>query len=376
MIHKITTNQAFNIKELLFIVLYWITMVRIVVAFQYFELNSTDTSAYGSNAFEVLQQNMFAATFAGLAIGLLTGLSELYFFQNYFRNKSFLKLIASKLFVYSVSLFIITFFTLLFYYSITRDMDFLDSLSNTLGMFTSNGYYHLFVTGLLLSLGINFVLLMKGKIGHSVFLPIVFGKYHNPKEEDRIFLFIDLISSTKMAEQLGHKKYSQLLQDCFLDLSELVIRHHGAIYQFVGDEAVITWKTKKKIYYQNSVVLFFEFRKQLIQRSAYYQNKYGTVPVFKGSVNAGKVMVAEVGGGVKSEIAYHGDVLNTASRMMELCKLYNKDLILSEVVVKQISKTLIGFTLQFQGELQLRGKDKILKVFSGEEKNWQNALNT
>jgi adenylate cyclase len=39
------------------------------------------------------------------------------------------------------------------------------------------------------------------------------------------------------------------------------------------------------------------------------------VPEFKGALHGGNVVVSEVGK-YKSEIAYHGDVLNTTSRML------------------------------------------------------------
>jgi len=44
---------------------------------------------------------------------------------------------------------------------------------------------------------------------------------------------MDLKSSTYYAEQLGHFKYSRLIQDCFNDLSASVLKNKAQIYQFV-----------------------------------------------------------------------------------------------------------------------------------------------
>lgn len=317
-----------------------------------------------SKAYNMLRDSVIAATGAGFLIGLFTGLSELYFFPKFFRNRSFFKLIIVKLIVYAVSILVIAVFTMYLYQIITYHKDFLDTVSATIEMFIYISFYRLFLMGLLLSIGINFMIVMKNKMGYKIFLPIVLGRYHKPKEEDRIFLFVDMISSTRTAEQLGHIKYSNLIQDCFRDLSAQVIRYNGAIYQFVGDEAVISWQTKWKNSYFDSVFLFFSFQEVLIKKASFYQKKYGLIPEFKGSINAGKVMVAEVGEKVKSEIAFHGDVLNTASRMLELCTLYNKDLVVSETIVDNINVHNTEFEIEYKSNIQLRGKNKSKKVFS------------
>ena len=204
---------------------------------------------------------------------------------------------------------------------------------------------------------------MKNNIGHRIFIPILFGRYHIPKEQERIFTFIDLKSSTKMAEKLGHVLYSNLIQDCFRDLSELVIKYNGSIYQFVGDEAVITWRTKKKNNFTHSIQLFLEFRKKLEEKRSYYFVRYDTLPVFKAATHCGSVMVAEVGGTIKSEIAYHGDVLNTTSRMMELCNLYNSDHIVSDDIMKFVDHVVCETEFEYTGDIDLRGKDRSTRVF-------------
>jgi adenylate cyclase len=82
------------------------------------------------------------------------------------------------------------------------------------------------------------------------------------------------------------------------------------IYPYVGDEAVLTWPSDISFEDNNCLKAFFEFESELANKRAYYQGHYGVVPVFKGGLNTGRVMVAEVGV-VKRDIAYHSDVLNT-----------------------------------------------------------------
>lgn len=373
---KPSPELIFKLKQLLLIVLYWVTMVRFIVFLEYYGLDETLGSFSNAGFFTLLQQNMVAATLSGLAIGLSTGLIELFVFQRVFRNKSFFQVLSAKLLVYFICIFLIAIFTAFVYQIYVEDQDSLAAIYSIWGMLNTNGFYHLLIIGLLLSTGINFLLIMQNNVGVGSFFPILLGRYHRPREENRIFLFIDLKSSTRMAEKLGHVEYSQMIQSCYSDLSELVIRYRGIIYQFVGDEAVITWKTNKQENYANSIRLFFAFLQLLEDNSKIYQERFGVLPRFKGAINAGHVMVAEVGGSIKSEIAYHGDVLNTASRMMELCKFYRKDLIISETVNQHILPGACDVEIKLQGEIKLRGKDTKLNVFGVSSFDHQQSIAT
>ena len=119
-------------------------------------------------------------------------------------------------------------------------------------------------------------------------------------------MFLDLRSSTTIAEKLGHEKYSRLMQDCFNDLG-VVIENDAEIYQYVGDEAVLTWSMEGGLKDQNCIRAFFTFKERLERKSEYYQSTYGVQPEFKAGVNGGSVIVTEVGK-YKKEIAYYGDV--------------------------------------------------------------------
>ena len=62
-------------------------------------------------------------------------------------------------------------------------------------------------------------------------------------------------------------------------------------------------------------------------RKALYEKKFGVVPIFRGEIDVGAVTATEVGD-IKREIAYHGDPLNTASRLLELSKDYGHMLVI------------------------------------------------
>ena len=188
------------------------------------------------------------------------------------------------------------------------------------------------------------------------------GKYNVPKEEERIFLFLDLRSSTSLAEQLGHVKFSCLLQDCFFDLSDVVITHRVDIYQYVGDEAVLSWHKDVGIQDNRCIKVYYDFLDVLNSKSDYYIETYGVVPFFKAGLHVGKVIVAEVGV-VKKEIAYHGDVLNTTARIQGQCNRLEQGLLASEHIINLLHDKS-DFKHEFLGEHSLRGKQGNINLYS------------
>ena len=201
---------------------------------------------------------------------------------------------------------------------------------------------------------LNFIIQADKTFGHSNLLNFVTGKYHSPIIEDRVFLFIDLKDSTTYAEELGNIKYSMLIKDCFDDLNVLVKRHKAEIYQYVGDEVVITWPTNKTIERPYCVELFFAFRDLLEKRGDHYKNKYGFVPEFKAGVNGGKVTATEIGD-IKRDIAYHGDVLNTASRIQDACNKHHQIYMIESNLFSKLSG-LDKFEASLIENISLKGK--------------------
>ena len=209
---------------------------------------------------------------------------------------------------------------------------------------------------------LNFILQTIKKFGHNNIVHFLIGKYQNPVLEDRIFLFMDLKSSTSYAERLGNVKYSQLIQDCFDDINQLVEKFKAEIYQYVGDEVILTWKTNQVLPSRVYIEVFYSYQEWLAKRAPYYLDKYGLLPEFKAGLHGGTVTAAEIGN-IKREIAYHGDVLNTASRLQSICNQYHERLLISGDLLNRIGD-LNGYISRALGAVQLKGKQSKIEVFA------------
>jgi len=225
-------------------------------------------------------------------------------------------------------------------------------------------YYYLIMLIYTLAMAtiISFINQMNKKFGPGVLLPMLLGKYRKPREEERIFMFMDLKSSTQHAEKLGHLKYSALIRDSFMDINQVLSRNNAEIYQYVGDEIVVSWPVNEGLNGLACVEFFFSCQNQFDSRHSYYQENYGLVPQFKAGLHLGMVTAVEIGE-IKRDIAYHGDTLNTAARIQSVCNKYDKLFLVSEDV-NDIAELDKNYSIASLGKINLRGKDKPIGVFS------------
>jgi adenylate cyclase len=210
-------------------------------------------------------------------------------------------------------------------------------------------------------LSLSFLLEVRRKVGPGNLWALLTGRYHRPREEDRVFLFLDLKGSTSIAERLGHSRYSQFIRHCYHDLTDSVLLYRAQIYQFVGDEVVLTWPAGSVDAEKHSLETFFSFQNRLDKKREWYQEAFGVAPEFRGGVEEGLVTATEVGD-IKREIAFHGDALNTAARLLDLCREYDRPVLVSGRIQETIAGEP-GVSTELQGQFTLRGKTEPVAVY-------------
>ncbi len=191
------------------------------------------------------------------------------------------------------------------------------------------------------------------------------GRYRFPVEERRVFLFADLAGSTPLAERLGAHMYSRFIGDCYRDVSEAILAWRGQVYQYVGDEIIVSWPFEDGVSDAACVACFFDMRTLLGERSERYEEIYGCAPLFRGGIHGGSVVTTWVGL-AKTELAFHGDALNATSRIQELCKQSGEHCLISAPILDNVSlpDSLHSESL---GTVTLRGRDEAVEVFAVRE---------
>ena len=211
-------------------------------------------------------------------------------------------------------------------------------------------------------LAMNFLLQMNRLIGTNVVGYFVAGVYRRPKAEERVFLFIDLEGSTSLAERLGSARYFELLRRFVDELTEPVLEAEGEIYQYAGDEVVITWPLEAGVRRANCVRCFFAIRAAVGRDALRYEQHFGAVPRFRGGLHGGVVTGGEIGD-LRQQVVFVGDILNTAARLEEYAKRTGRDLVVSGPLLARLTLPP-GVLATACGDLEIRGKDARVTAFA------------
>jgi adenylate cyclase len=302
----------------------------------------------------------FSITFG--IIGFLISGTLIFFLKPAFNHQPVWMSSIYKL-LFNLFLFIlITFLLLLIYYVFMYSGNFQHFLNSFFTKIVLTSTFNIFLLdmGLMTLLSIS-ILEVTDKYGPGMFWSMLSGQYHKPKRENRIFIFLDINESTSIAEELGHEKYFHMLRRFFRDITLPVLASDGEIYQYVGDEIVLSWTntSENKI----KALKFIRNTFYLIERQKkVYENRYGKVPSFKAGVHAGEVTAGFIGV-IKKELIYSGDTLNTTARLCSMCHSLNATYLLSENFMHDFHQPH-GYTIEEVGTMELRGKQEPVKVFS------------
>jgi adenylate cyclase len=223
--------------------------------------------------------------------------------------------------------------------------------------------------GFSLAVTMIFVIVLQaaGLVGRRTFRNLVLGRYRRPRAERRFFLFVDVVGSTAIAERLGPMQAHRFLAAVFSAAAEPVAASRGEVYQYVGDEIVVTWTESEGIPQARPLRCFFLMEESLNKSRENFRERFSAVPELRAALHLGEVIAGEVGE-QRRAIVYHGDVMNTAARLEQATRDLGVRFIASAAAIAALGP-LPDVDLKDLGALTLRGRQEPIRAWGIERRS-------
>lgn len=215
--------QKENLHKIIFLVSFWV-IVAFFITFYDWAIIVHDPSMQNLGQIPEydFQSILISSLIATIVGGIFIASIEVFYFYKLLRRKPFGKSLLIKTVFYLLNIIFFTSMGSIIGDSLQLQKPIFheDIMTRYFALLSSPRLWSIWIFwGFTVILAL-FILQVSEKLGQGVLVNYLLGKYHRPREEVRIFMFLDLKSSTTIAERLGHIRYSQLIQDCFYDLTK------------------------------------------------------------------------------------------------------------------------------------------------------------
>jgi adenylate cyclase len=347
---KVSERSKFKYRWITFAVFLW-------MVFDFYIYNRALLyNAYFDNAIKPdSSENFFIWLFATFLSNLIIGVVMFLLLPKIREKKNPLVTRLIKIFLVLLLIIIIIIIRYLTSLLLTNSINFAEILKNGGKYIFSNAYiFDALVSKILITIILQLTYQLGQTTTRGFFLQSIIGKYTNPVEEERIIMFIDLKDSTPISEKFTNKKYFLFIRDFIEQICNAALANGADIYQYVGDEIIVTWQKKNEKKDQCLKTLILS-RKNIQSRAMYFQQNYGIVPEFRVGIHVGKVTVGKIGV-VKKDLAISGEAMNMTARIRSACSELNQKQLVSEEFFQYTNlKEWQGENL---GEIPLKGLER------------------
>jgi adenylate cyclase len=178
-----------------------------------------------------------------------------------------------------------------------------------------------------------------------------------------LLLFIDMRSSTAIAESLGEVRFLAFLNRFVTDLSLSILEGGGEIHKYVGDEVISSWKLAAGANEARCVRACFSALARLAEGGPAYERDFGFRADFRAGLHCGPVVVGELGF-VKKEIALIGDAMNTTQRIQGARREANCRVLVSAALLDRLVALPVGVKARALGPMPMRGKEQSVALYA------------
>ena len=181
------------------------------------------------------------------------------------------------------------------------------------------------------------------------------------KEKETVVVFVDLRDFTKLSENKLPYDVVYILNKYYSVCGEIIERNNGRLDKFIGDGimAIFDGSEDININCKNSLKASSEISESIKKLNSDMKSDFNEVLRFGIGIHVGNTIVGMMGYGKTVTETVVGDNVNIASRLEELNKTYESELIISKEVAENAKLNL----KQFKSNLvKIRGRKEDLEI--------------
>ncbi|MBI4590572.1 MAG: adenylate/guanylate cyclase domain-containing protein [Candidatus Rokubacteria bacterium] len=208
-------------------------------------------------------------------------------------------------------------------------------------------------------------------------LRAAFGQYVSPEVMDRVLregaglggevrtvsvLMSDLRGFTTLSERLLPDRISEMMNEYFTAMVEVITSHRGMVQDFIGDGILALYgaPVDDPDHAWHAVATALDMQAALQQLNRRWQVE-GRPPLAMGvAVHTGDAFVGNVGSPRKKKYAALGDTVNTVSRIEGLNRELGTGILISGATLRVVKERVV---VQDRGAIPLKGRTQPVEVF-------------
>lgn len=177
------------------------------------------------------------------------------------------------------------------------------------------------------------------------------------QEENITMFFADIRSFTTLSESLGSEKTFEFLNDYLHRVEPVIKGHDGFVDKFVGDGIVALFDGENSS--RNAVQAAVEVQQKVAEFNA---ERPEMKDIILGiGIHTGQVIIGALGSDSRLDSTVIGDSVNLTSRVEELTKRFNAEILITDSVMAEITPE--DYLIREVMSLKVRGKQDVTHIY-------------
>jgi len=174
-------------------------------------------------------------------------------------------------------------------------------------------------------------------------------------------LFSDVRSFTTISESMEPDDLSELLNEFLSEMTEIIHKHGGAVDKYIGDAIMAFWGAPlpSETHAEDAVNASLEMTERLKEMNISFKERGWPELRIGVGISSGMVSVGNMGSKFRMAYTVMGDTVNVASRIEDLTKKYQVQVIASEYT-KRMAPQLKYRQLD---TLKVKGRDMPVTIY-------------